>query len=146
MLTMVCSMCNQEKDISLFCKVTSPKNRNKSRCRKCLKESFDKYRTKEYYRRSNLKKNYGISVEEYNQLLISQGGKCKICESPNPKSKRYENFCVDHDHRTGKIRGLLCTSCNRMIGLVHDDIESLERAIRYLASFKIMNEVIAEAK
>lgn len=94
----------------------------------------------------NLKHNFGITAEEYNQMLIGQKGECKICHSKTPNSKQYQNFNVDHDHETGKIRGLLCTSCNRMLGFAHDNIEILNSAIQYLSMQKIINQVLVKEK
>ena len=61
------------------------------------------------------KKTYGISLEDYERMLIDQGGKCAICGSLDPRAKR-EHFAVDHCHTTGKVRGLLCIPCNTAIG------------------------------
>lgn len=65
----------------------------------------------------------------YEALLEQQGGQCAICRE---KPGRY----VDHNHTTGKIRGLLCNACNRGLGLLGDETKRLERAIEYLRSFK----------
>lgn len=86
---------------------------------------------------SNLKYNYGISIEEYNILLEKQEHKCAICEC-NSFEKRWTNknnnlpFVVDHCHTTNKVRGLLCDNCNLMIGHAKDNINSLKKAIKYL--------------
>lgn len=78
----------------------------------------------------NIKVNYGITLEEYDKILFNQNGKCKICGKEN--GKRYKRLHIDHNHATGKIRGLLCHSCNVAIGFLHDDPELLQRAIDYL--------------
>ena len=84
-----------------------------------------------------LKSKYGVDAEYYDDLLEGQRGVCAICKSPgveiNTTSGRAQlRLCVDHDHRTGMIRGLLCTQCNRAIGLLKDSVEVLEAAIGYL--------------
>lgn len=72
-------------------------------------------RTCETIRRARLKRLFGITWEQYDQMLSSQGGVCALCGDP-PKGKR---LAVDHDHKTGKVRGLLCSFCNhRIIGKV----------------------------
>lgn len=77
-----------------------------------------------------LRRCYGISLEEYRAMEQAQGGVCKICKGPPcGKAKR---LSVDHCHRTGKIRGLLCSKCNTMIGLADDDPTVLDRATAYL--------------
>lgn len=72
---------------------------------------------------------YGITGEQYEAILAAQGGVCFICEKP-PRSKR---LAVDHDHETGKVRGILCRRCNhRLLGSAHDATHILRRAILYL--------------
>ena len=77
----------------------------------------------EYRRRVRLKGRYGITPEEYDRLLAEQGGRCAICrglpEHTNRPKHWTEIFCVDHDHDTGKVRGLLCNDCNLVIGRGH---------------------------
>ena len=73
---------------------------------------------------------YGIDSAQKEQILKRQGGRCAICRSPDPKSKR--GWHVDHDHATKKVRGLLCRSCNVGIGRFRDDPELLRAALQYL--------------
>jgi hypothetical protein len=75
-------------------------------------------------------KKYGITPEQYAEMWVGQGGLCACCEQPEPVEGR--KLSVDHCHKTGKVRGLLCTSCNVSIGRFQDSIERLERAIQYL--------------
>ena len=81
-------------------------------------------------REHKLKSIYGLTLQDYQDLLTGQQGKCAICgttdTSPHP------NFCVDHSHATSKIRGLLCQGCNSTLGWAKDRIEVLESAIVYL--------------
>lgn len=77
-----------------------------------------------------LKKMYGISLEEYEALLDSQDGVCAICQEPPSGKNRF--LSVDHDHDTGRIRGLLCTRCNVGLGALHDSAEILRTALMYL--------------
>lgn len=76
----------------------------------------------------NLKK-YGITLEQYSNMLDAQGGVCAICESHD---KAFAHLAVDHCHTTGKVRGLLCNKCNRAIGIFGDDLKRLGRAVAYL--------------
>lgn len=78
----------------------------------------------------NLKRYYGITLEFYNQMMRNQNNKCAVCEISQGDSDR--RFSVDHCHTTGRIRGLLCTNCNRGLGLLKDDPKLIESAIRYL--------------
>lgn len=74
-------------------------------------------------------KKYGLTIDQYDQLLNSQGNKCAICGTENPDKKR---FNIDHCHLTGKIRGLLCRKCNLLLGFSGDNVETLISAARYL--------------
>jgi hypothetical protein len=79
-------------------------------------------------RRGSLKRDHGLTLEEYSVILVNQGGICAICGgSPNGR-----HLAVDHDHSTGKIRGFLCTKCNTMLGSANDSTEILISAINYL--------------
>jgi len=77
-------------------------------------------------------KEYNITLADYDAMYEEQKGKCAICGSTNPKTPKNGRFCVDHDHVTGKVRGLLCSSCNRGIGLLQDDYEIILNAYKYL--------------
>ena len=77
-----------------------------------------------------LKRKYGITLKDYYLLLEKQNYKCAICGSDNPKRDKF--FCVDHDHKTGEVRGLLCFICNTSLGGFGDNIRTLEAAINYL--------------
>lgn len=76
-----------------------------------------------------LKFYYNMTVEQFNQMLASQNGVCKICERICPTGRR---LSVDHDHKTGKIRGLLCSKCNKGLGSFEDSIHNIEKSILYL--------------
>jgi hypothetical protein len=88
----------------------------------------------ESYRNRQLTTKFGLSLDEYNAILEDQGGVCAICGDAETKmwKGRLCNLAVDHDHKTGRVRGLLCSNCNRGIGLLQDDIERLQAAINYL--------------
>ena len=80
---------------------------------------------------THLRNRYGLKLADYDSFFEAQGGLCAICESPPPHQQR---LCIDHNHDTGVICGLLCHSCNRAIGLFGDNPERLRAAIAYLAS------------
>jgi len=81
-------------------------------------------------RRARLVREYGISSEEFDVRLNSQDGVCAICRETRPR------LAVDHCHKTGKIRGLLCFNCNAALGLLKDDPKRLRSAIAYLRKSK----------
>lgn len=79
---------------------------------------------------------YGLTIEMFDSMVDSQGGVCAICNRPethiNPRTKKLRRLNVDHDHATGKVRGLLCSKCNRGIGQLGDSIELMKAALAYL--------------
>jgi hypothetical protein len=81
-----------------------------------------------------LKNRYGLSLDEYNQKLNLQNGLCAICGQPETKvgRGRVQHLSVDHCHKTGMNRGLLCDQCNKTLGNMRDDISLLYKAIEYL--------------
>jgi hypothetical protein len=81
-------------------------------------------------RARHLKRKYGISVEDYDQLLASQDGKCAICDATECQSG--SALAVDHCHSTGKVRGILCRDCNTTLGKFNDDRSRFFKAIAYL--------------
>lgn len=78
-----------------------------------------------------LRYRHGISIEQYEQMLIAQNHKCAICKE-YPKDNLKNPWHVDHDHKTGKVRGVLCHSCNTALGNFNDSVEILRRALEYL--------------
>lgn len=89
----------------------------------------------ERYRSNALQKKFGITVEEYETLLKQQNYVCAFCGKPEKaKSKigKIRRLCVDHCHKTGRVRGLLCYMCNHTIARLGDDIESAEKLLRYM--------------
>ena len=89
------------------------------------REDPDKHRCKE------LEAKYGITSSDYRALLAKQDGKCAICFKDSPGCNR-DHFCVDHCHRTGHVRGLLCHKCNLGLGHLMDSRQLLVSAIAYL--------------
>jgi hypothetical protein len=86
-------------------------------------------RVREQSRRAKLQRSFGITVEQYDRMLRAQDGKCALCRRP-PKSIR---LAVDHDHRTGRVRGLLCFRCNKFQVGGHT-VESARAVVSYLES------------
>ena len=79
----------------------------------------------------NAAKKYGITFTDYKSMLEQQNNRCAICNSTDPK-RGTKNFSVDHCHTTGKVRGLLCSSCNLGLGHFQDDTKLLDKAKEYL--------------
>jgi len=83
-------------------------------------------RVREIEKRNRFKREYGITLEERDTMYDNQNGCCSICNTPQ------ETLCIDHNHITGTVRGMLCTPCNLALGWVRDDINTLENMIEYL--------------
>lgn len=102
-----------------------------------IKKTYQNY-YKDYYmqdkdgnRRRRMKSKYGLDWDDYQNMLLTQSGLCKICKSPQNNS-RASVLHIDHDHETGKIRGLLCHKCNSALGYANDSIKILKEMIKYL--------------
>lgn len=119
--TKMCSKCNSIK-------VVGAKNwyRNDT-CAACYQKQY-KIDHPEKYRDIKLRHLYGISLEQYNVMLIEQNHKCKICgrTDNNLRDGRKQNFVVDHRHSDGKVRALLCHNCNKNVGAVENHLEAIQ--------------------
>ncbi len=102
-------------------------NKLKSVCLEC--SELEEQRIVDQRRRYELDKNYGMSLDDYNEMYEDQDGRCMICDRPERENKL---LAVDHCHTTGNVRGLLCQNCNLGIGLLEDNIKFLKGAIKYL--------------
>lgn len=81
----------------------------------------------------NLRRNHGITPNEYSDMLTKQNGRCAICGNPASEYKR--KLHVDHNHVTGKNRGLLCVRCNYGLGCFKENVSFLDRAKEYLTFY-----------
>jgi hypothetical protein len=127
-----CVECKQQQDPWFFA------DRQALRCKACVDHEAEK-RARVPVRRDRLTERealihvrclaYGIRISDYTRLLAEQGGLCAICRR-KPRSDR--PLFIDHDHKSGRVRGLLCGRCNTGIGYFHDDPDKLERAVDYL--------------
>lgn len=127
-----CSRCR-------VCKVKA-KNKPPTECTEPAHIKFYKHSLEVRYRRDKLvgrtrwlRQRYGITQHDYVQMLANQRGECAICAQTKPSGK-YNVFAVDHNHETGKVRGLLCNQCN--LGVENLErllrLNVLQRAIRYV--------------
>lgn len=148
-----CTHCLEIKEVSEFSKDKYKSTGRRSRCKECNKidhkrryendQEGQRNRSKEYkqklrnefpeklkesQRKSALKKNYNMTLEEYNLKLKEQNGVCAICKTP-PNKKQ---LAVDHCHKTGKNRKLLCANCNTALGLLYDDLNIITSLKNYI--------------
>ena len=123
----LCTDCNTWKDIS-------DRPKNSWYCKECCaKRTRSKYDL-DKQRARILKKKYGITSEEYDQMLSEQNYRCYICHKHEDKLDR--SLAVDHCHKTGKVRGLLCGNCNRFLGQIDDNVNTAERLLEYLQKYQ----------
>jgi hypothetical protein len=126
----VCITCNQEKDLLEFSKRTGATDGIRGECKKCHNKRTSKCamsKNYKYQRKYWLNRAYKLTIEQFDELLIKQNNKCRIC-----KKTFYSTPHIDHCHVTGKIRGLLCRDCNFMLGYGKDNITIFNNAISYL--------------
>lgn len=140
----ICPKCNINKSISEFNKYKKRKDGMQVWCKKCMSENrYERYHKsidvrERFYisARKTLVKKYNISWEEYLELIKKQNNKCDICVKEETqrsnKNGRIDSLRIDHDHKTGKVRGLLCSKCNFGISQFNDDIKLLYNAIKYI--------------
>jgi hypothetical protein len=138
-----CTKCRKEKDEAEFRK-RSNSDALRSECKRCLAarsaawfKANPKYKSEwradnpeletAIRRRAERKRKYGLTEDDYRKLLKQQDNKCIICEQEFADTPN-----VDHNHRTGNVRGLLCRPCNRGLGMFKDDALLVYRALRYL--------------
>lgn len=129
-----CARCSRELPLDEFY-VVKKTGQPRTWCKECVKDYVIQWqkdnpeKVAAKFRRSRLRLQYGITVETYDQMLAAQGGACAICGA-EPQEAR---LSVDHCHVTGRVRGLLCTRCNRGVGHLRDDPELIRRAAAYIA-------------
>ena len=123
----LCRKCGARKDRSEFHKLRDGKYGPvlQNRCKPCQRTETRRYA---------IVRAYGITVEEYDAMLAAQGGVCAVCKRPERAVRGGKPLLmpVDHDHRTGRARGIPCHACNRAIGLLGDDPDRIRALIRHL--------------
>lgn len=120
-----CKECKREYEKEYYWK-----NREKTLKRNRKNRRENPLRTKKWDKNNKLKHKFGITLKDYNQMLEDQDYKCKICGIHQDEFGK--SLIVDHNHKNGKIRGLLCQNCNIGIGNFRDNIKLLQKTIKYL--------------
>jgi Recombination endonuclease VII len=122
-----CPDCGVTKPLEEFPRNKNSKDGRHTYCKPCHnargKETIQRLHGNS--RHYHLKRRYGIGAVEFDELVRQQGGSCAICGRPDPEH-------VDHDHETGKVRGILCFNCNGGLGQFRDSIDALLAAAAYL--------------
>lgn len=135
-----CTKCKEVKSEYEFHTRKDTKLGRRSHCKACVNSrNLSRYHqfaeVKESHNKASrkhlLRVKYGMTPEVYEVMLKKQNGVCYICHMPEPHAKT-SFLCVDHDHRTGRVRKLLCSNCNIAIGRVREDTYILSKMIKYL--------------
>jgi Autographiviridae endonuclease VII len=133
-----CSKCEQEKPLGDFPKNSKSKDGYRPDCKECRSLVWYKYKEntsiQETQRINHLLRTYGLTVQEYQEMLERQKGCCACCgkeESTNHYGKTLP-LAVDHCHKTGAIRGLLCRVCNQVLGHLEESPERVSALLRYI--------------
>ena len=147
-----CVKCLHRKHFDNFTDQSKAPDGKCNTCRDCLKkyrqetkqrqQAWSKQYNKdngEYIRYKRLNDKYGVNKEWYEQTLKDQDHRCAICGTLEAKGNGNKHFHVDHDHDTGKVRGLLCAECNTGLGKFQDSVDVLHKAISYLNLYKTIH-------
>ena len=135
--TRECRICGKEKnlvdDYYLSRKNPTLPSSYSYECKECVIKRTTAYNKRNSYgvRSRYLKRNYGITLEDYERLIEQQDNCCAICKSPEAGGKFNKRFMIDKDNK-GNIRGLICKSCKVVLVEVGDNIHTLESMIEYL--------------
>jgi len=148
-MTKICTKCRKEKPLSEFSIDKKKKDGFRTSCKECNhnyylenKEKINlshknwQSKNKDYIKIYNRIIKYGVTLEQYNKMLEAQNGVCAICGQVekiiDKRVNRTVSLAVDHNHSTGKVRGLLCVKCNSILGLANDNMILLQKSIEYL--------------
>ena len=127
-----------------YCTVICGRKANSERDHKKNPKRYKKYettRSKELIFWGHIRRKYGLSPEDWQKMFDEQHGQCAICRKHQDefKGKRRKRLCVDHDHKTGFIRGLLCSNCNhRIVPAVRDRLDLAENLLEYLRRSRLL--------
>lgn len=150
----MCSKCEVSKPVTEFTKNGNHGDGYYPWCKKCKnaaskaikdkdREKYKASRKAEYERRRDkvrdwqLRKDFGITLAEYNEILHKQNNVCAICEKVSfTRNGKLTSLHVDHCHKTGKNRALLCNQCNNGLGRFMDNVENLRKAADYIEKYQ----------
>lgn len=130
-----CSTCKTERDLTEYHRSRTSPDGLEPRCRHCRSKAGKTHNVDVARRRAgHVARLYGLAQDDYLAMFDQQGGVCAICRQPETMTYRgnVKTLCVDHDHETGRVRGLLCAACNFVLGKFQDDPARLRTAAEYL--------------
>lgn len=140
-----CSRCQKDKAIDDF-RIDARRGKPRASCKACdasrhrewLEKNRDQVRAGDRRRwkakdrwEAHIQRNYGLAASDYDRMIVEQQGQCAICKTDKPGG-RSTRFNIDHCHKSGRVRGLLCNPCNTALGKLNDSPEALIAAVVYL--------------
>lgn len=146
--TRQCSLCHETKPVTEFYASPDCLYGVKGQCKTCYTPRHNAHRKKPGYKPQNypkyirvyaLRNSYGLTVAQYDEMLVNQNGVCALCGQPETakgSGGTVRRLAVDHDHITGVVRGLLCGACNYLLGNAKDSPDLLRKAANYLERYK----------
>ena len=149
-----CIDCKEVLSVSKFYHrnrtyVTTGLPMRQSHCKACTKKRSNLRRESKTLREQDKNKSrisrYGIGTEEYNRMYIKQNKVCKMCKERRPQTRESGvvlDLHIDHNHKTGRVRGLLCTYCNNSLGMLDERIERFIRVIIYILADRFISLII----
>jgi hypothetical protein len=128
----ICRSCGQEKAADAYYPGGTGKPRPDCKDCTCLSKKQDRLTNPEKWKNYALRSVFGIGLQKYQQLFAAQSGRCAICGTTKAAGRWNTLLHVDHDHQSGKVRGLLCGHCNLALGNMKDDPARLRAAADYI--------------
>ncbi len=144
-MTKTCTGCQEAKPLAeFFSRGGKLAHLYKSQCKTCMqakrqqwadenRDHLNGWRRNNWVVTNRRLRRRGATQKMYDELYEAQHGCCALCNEPEEK---FSWLCIDHDHETGKIRGLLCPNCNRGLGLLQDSPQLLQKAVAYVTAHK----------
>lgn len=137
-----CTCCTIEKPLEEFYWANKKKTYRHSKCHECRRNQFKQWAKteggKKTKRNGILRRNFGLTREQYETMYKNQNGLCAICKKEEIQIRRgsISRLSVDHHHETRQVRGLLCSCCNMGLGSFGENIKTMELAIEYIVKHK----------
>ena len=141
-----CSTCKQALPLNSFSKAAGYRDGHRGQCKACRVKLNRKYPYNPAWKKTpsspeqmwkyRIKYKFGLTPDQYQAILESQGCGCAICGAKSP-GEHIDRFHIDHCHQYGNVRGLLCHKCNLALGMVGDSLQSIGRYVEYLLSVDV---------
>ena len=127
-----CFTCKCSKEDKEFYKDSKKKDSLNSNCIECYRKRYDENSYDNF-----LKRNYNITKEFLNKKIEEQNNRCEICDKEfipytDKTGRMYPGYCVDHNHNSGKMRGIICPHCNKVLGFALDDLTIIGKVSAYI--------------